>query len=408
MTSFFIFMALFFFHGVALTSAIDVRKMSIEEYINFVNPPAVYKYKAQFGETILCVNFTDLISVKYSQHNTTRGSKKAPKLNLPKTNISNYNASRGNISTVPGVKFKCPRDTVPNIEIKRKDVERAVSVRQFLNRGQSRNDIKPKEEGSDGYVHTHAFVRYVNPTIFAFRCYVSVWRPTVTPDAEFSNSQIWLNNLDNGRLQTIEAGWMVYPKKFDNDPEPHFFVFWTSDSYLNGCYDLDCPGYMPVPNARVVPRLPLAPVSTINGMQYEIGLALELRVEPGMGLVWTLYFQNDQIGHFPARLFTTLAGGGRGLDVGGEVAHSTRPPARMTATQMGSGQFGAPGYGIAAFTRTIEMFGEGGVLLNPETEYWMQLPNCYGVGQYPRTDELWGRNVLFGGPGGANPDCVNV
>jgi len=71
-----------------------------------------------------------------------KGLEKPPKFNLDGENISKL-----------GVKSECPEDTVVIREIKREDVERAGSVRQFLNRRGRRNRIKPDAVGPDNREH---------------------------------------------------------------------------------------------------------------------------------------------------------------------------------------------------------------------------------------------------------------
>jgi hypothetical protein len=81
-----------------------------------------------------------------------KGLEKPPKFNLDGENISKL-----------GVKSECPEDTVVIREIKREDVERAGSVRQFLNRRGRRNHIKPNSDADyDGphevYLHILIYV----------------------------------------------------------------------------------------------------------------------------------------------------------------------------------------------------------------------------------------------------------
>eukprot|EP00253_Pinus_taeda_P015323 PITA_15323 len=412
MSSFFLFIANLFLFHVALTYAIDVREMSIDEYINFVNPPPVYKYQNQFGETIRCVKFSDQISVKYSQDNITPGLKKAPKLNPPRINISNTDSGRANISRVRGVKSECPEDTVATREIKREDVERAGSVSQFLSRGRRRrNHVRPNaDDPDDGHVHTSSCVSYnsAGDPIFGVAGSLNLWRPTVAPDAEFSLSQIWISNENQGILETIEAGWIVSPEHYEGSAEPHLFVYWTSDNYKNGCYDLDCPGYEAVDGAPIQPKTQLGPVSEYGGAQYDFALSLHLQEEQGTGLVWALYYDGTKIGHWPASLFNALAQGASELDVGGEVCHDSRPPGPMTATQMGSGYFHGEAFGHAAYTRAIQMLDQGGAEIDPFTQFVVEKPNCYGLAYVTSADPSWGKNIFFGGPGGipTNPNCV--
>eukprot|EP00253_Pinus_taeda_P011356 PITA_11356 len=415
MTSFFLFMGFFLFHGVALTSAIDVSEMSIDEYIKFVNPPPVYKYQNKLGQIILCVKFRDQISVKYSQDNLTRNLKRAPKLRSHRINISNSDSCCANISLVRGSKSKCPDNTVATREIKRKDVERAGSVRQFLNRKRRRgNHIRYNmDPDDDGCYREHSLVRFDSPDepIFRASARLNIWRPEVTQDAEFTLSQIWVvNHIFNQRHSTesVEVGWMVNEKDYGT-AEPMLFVYYTADGYLNGCYDLECPGFVAADGTDIRPGVTqLGPVSDIGGAQHEISLMLDLRRTRHAGLVWALFFNDENIGHWPASLFVRLGHGASQFDAGGEVCHNSRPMGPMTKTQMGSGRFAAEEDGFAAYARAIQLFNHSRAEFDPEYRVIVKKPRCYTALYVPRSDPAWGKNIFFGGPGGAdhNPECV--
>eukprot|EP00253_Pinus_taeda_P008304 PITA_08304 len=373
-------MGLFLFVA-ASTSAVDVHEMSIDEYINFVNPPAVHKYQNKFGESILCVKFSDQISVKYARDNITRGLKEAPKLKPWTPNNSNFDSGEVNISKL-GVQSECPKGTVENREIKREDVERAGSVSQFLGRGAR------KPVSGDGYSREYSTVRFGSPddTIAGLSAEFNVWNPHLAEDARFTLSQFWFVHRTT-TTESIEAGWM-------------------SDDYQNGCYDRDCPGYVALPDI-VLPGALLSPVSEDGGNQIQIQLRLDYRVMPNVGPAWTLHYSGVPIGFWPASLFIGLNEGAMYGEFGGEVCFTTRRSGRrLTKTHMGSGQFPEAGFSHAAFVKSITIFGADNNEIHPQYETVGDKPECYRVQYMERDSPIWGKGILFGGPGGNNVRCV--
>jgi len=64
------------------------------------------------------------------------------------------------------------------------------------------------------------------------------------------------------------------------------------------------------------------------------------QLRDGVGLVWAVLFDNEIIGYWPVSLFRSLGNGATELEIGGEVAFSSRTPrTRLSKTQMGSGSF---------------------------------------------------------------------
>lgn len=148
-SAFLVINVLGFFGDLAFGVGPDPREMSIDEYIKYVNPPAVHKYQDKSGQTIRCVKFADQISIKYgnfpqrtdeewarlndekAEENLRRmmqlsddGRIKSEELNTSKT-----------VSDIRRVQFEpshCPEGTVPVMEIKREVVERFGSVRNYL------------------------------------------------------------------------------------------------------------------------------------------------------------------------------------------------------------------------------------------------------------------------------------
>ncbi|KAF2607555.1 hypothetical protein F2Q68_00043192 [Brassica cretica] len=112
------------------------------------------------------------------------------------------------------------------------------------------------------YTIQYATLR-VNGIFRGAEAVINVWKPYVQMPREFSLAQMWLVAGPPSNLNTIEFGWQVYPGRYGDD-NARFFIYWTADGYRSGCYNLDCPGFVPVNQAYVLGE-PIGHVSTLGG-----------------------------------------------------------------------------------------------------------------------------------------------
>ncbi|XP_006394922.2 uncharacterized protein LOC18012669 [Eutrema salsugineum] len=70
------------------------------------------------------------------------------------------------------------------------------------------------------------------PKIYGTQATMNVWHPHIEGSDEFSLGQIWLTSgsYNNNDVNSIEAGWQVYPYLY-HDYQPRFFIYWTTDAY---------------------------------------------------------------------------------------------------------------------------------------------------------------------------------
>ncbi|KAJ9535388.1 hypothetical protein OSB04_un001497 [Centaurea solstitialis] len=236
-------------------------------------------------------------------------------------------------------------------------------------------------------------IGYVKGEYYGLNATLNVWAPKVTTKG-FSLSQIWLAaDISGDDLNSIEAGWQVYPSLYGNDA-PRLFIYWTSENYKNGCYNLLCSGFVQT-NNHVALGAAIEPISTYNGAQFDIKLLIWK--DPNSN-DWWLSFENNVVGYWPSTLFTGLQEHADFVEFGGEVVHSgisdSRPP-----TQMGSGHFAEEGFGKASFIKNIEVI-DGLNQINPVSGMTLQAdkPNCYDITGESNDDD-WGTYIYFGGPG---------
>ncbi|GLJ35924.1 hypothetical protein SUGI_0720810 [Cryptomeria japonica] len=213
-----------------LVSPAELGIMSILDYISYINPPAVHKYKHDNGDNILCVKFTDQISLQRGKQQYGYDKKNSI--------IGWRDAQAGD-----SIK-RCPEGTVSVME------------------------IKPD--------HQYAVMKYLYEGVYGAQGIFNVWQPYVESHDYFSLSQIWLIR-DKGlpTMQTMEAGWIVYPSYY-GDSRPRLFVYWTADNYnKTGCWNLYCEGFVMSTDSKYYPGQPIEPVSEYEGPQIEREISIK-------------------------------------------------------------------------------------------------------------------------------------
>ncbi|XP_059065176.1 protein neprosin-like isoform X2 [Cryptomeria japonica] len=379
---------------VILVSPAELGKMSIHDYINYVNPPAVHKYKHANGDSILCVKFTDQISLRPEKQQY--GYDKNSNIGWRDTQAGE---SPPNISG-SGLEKRCPEGTVSVREIKHEHVKRAGSVNMFLRR---------KMVESSNQVHDYAVLQYSSDGIYSAQGRFNIWEPYVAPNDDFSLGQIWLVQ-DQGlpTTQTIEAGWEVYPAHY-GDSRPRLFVYWTNDDYKStGCRNVDCPGFVLSNGAQNYLGQPIDQVSEDGKDQIDKLISIKREILQGEA-IWSLYIEDNVVGYWPGSLFSSLAESTNVVQYGGEVLHSTNDIGTpFSKTHMGSGHFSQEGFPKAAYIRDIQMHNSNNALVYPQEIIIVGKPLCYNLTLgIDNTNSEWGHYMFFGGPGGDNPSCLN-
>lgn len=226
---------------------------------------------------------------------------------------------------------------------------------------------------------------------------MNIWEPIVEPESdEFSLSQIWLvaGHYSGSDLNTVEAGWEVYPNHY-HDSQPRLFVYWTRDAYQKtGCRNLECPGFVQVPSDYAVGAA-FAPVSSYGGNQYDVKMLIWKDTDDGN---WWLGIGQSLVGYWPAKLFTHLADGPAELvQWGGEVTNN-RMYGQHTTTDMGSGHFAEEGFRKASFFHSLRVIDHLYHLL-PVEDFLLQTRDstCYNALK-AHNAEL-GMLFYYGGPG---------
>ncbi|XP_059073125.1 protein neprosin-like [Cryptomeria japonica] len=368
-----------FLHSLLFIVAVDVTNMTIDEYVNYINPPALHNYEDEFGDSILCVKHSDQISLNPEGH-----SKKSSDISYKGLNIS--------------VK-RCPEGTISVREIKHQHVERAGSVARFL--GQT----KSLDASDDDSVQEYAYVQFNAGAATKAEAFINTWSPYVTSDAIYSRSQMWVMSAD--QTQILVSGWQVYPELYQ-DERPRLFTYWTADGFeTSGCYDLSCPGFVVASGSQIQPGSPIKDISIDGGTQYSFSLRMSLEIQSNTP-VWALYASNNLVGYWNTSFIPSLGKFGDQVAFGGEVKfHSKGAGTPHTNTDMGSGHFPGSGDKKVAHIREIKISDTSGKEIDPSSEIMHNHKECYDV-QYNVYEEPYGHTIFFGGPGGDVPQCHNI
>ncbi|KAJ9554542.1 hypothetical protein OSB04_018587 [Centaurea solstitialis] len=236
----------------------------IRTHLKKINKPFVKSIKSPDGDIIDCVPFHlqpafDLPELK-----------SRVLLNSPPEPLNGHSRTRMESSLKQKWSSNgesCPRGTIPIRRTSEDEVLRSGSISRFGKKSNTRSMKNSKEKG----LHEYA-IGYARGEYYGLNTTLNVWAPKVAPKG-FSLSQIWLAADDStDDLNTIEAGWQVYPSLYGNDA-PRLFIFWTSENYKNGCYNLICSGFVQT-NNHVALGGAIQPISTYNGPQYDIKLLI--------------------------------------------------------------------------------------------------------------------------------------
>ncbi|CAL4984911.1 unnamed protein product [Urochloa decumbens] len=294
---------------------------------------------------------------------------------------------------------ECPENTVPIRRTKEEDVLTATSVNWYGKK--SPESLLKLYTASDATIgHQHAVASSWEDKYYGTKITINLWKPMTETVQHFSLTQLWIvaGSYGNNDLNTIEAGWQVYPGLYGDD-NPRLFIYWTRDAYQKtGCYNLLCSGFIQT-NQQIAIGGSLSPQSVYDGAQHEFDILVWK--DPNGGN-WWLQVGSTIVGYWPSSILTYLKNSASTVKWGGEVY--SPPSAGQTSTQMGSGHFPSEWYSKASYIRNIQTVDSSNVLKQPNGLALIQaFPNCYSVLNGTTSNE-WGTYIFYGGPG-RNSKC---
>ncbi|KAG9440837.1 hypothetical protein H6P81_021002 [Aristolochia fimbriata] len=367
----------------------------MKNYLKYINRPGVKTFETEDGGIVDCVDINEQPAFDHPDlRNHTVYMKPASIPDWIKVKTSDC------VEMETNLEGGCPVGTVPIRRVKMEELIKAGSVSNLMNKygksGYNPNQLKATQHqyavesmsGQAGGVYKGTQVA------------INLWNPAVKTTEIFSLAQLWVTNGPSATINTIEAGWNVYPGLY-GDSKTHLFVYWTADGYKRtGCYNLKCSGFVQV-SRTIYPGMSFSAVSSYGGTQVEMTLLAFW--DEGTKNWWLGYYGNGGgnviwVGYWPGSLFKTLVRTANRVDWGGEVVgDSTR-----TFPPMGSGHFPSEGYSKAAYMRKIYYVDPNLVLRDIPTNLRKieTCPSRYKLQDMGTGSAAFRRYFFYGGPGG--------
>jgi hypothetical protein len=291
-----------------------------------------------------------------------------------------------------GNSITCERGTIPIRRITLDEMARFPTLGDFLRAGKVDDgslDRRPQKPPGDTGQHYYARgLQFVDN--LGGDAWLNVWSPTVV-DHQMSLSQLWVVGSEGDSKQTVEAGWQVDPDKW-NSKQSALFIFYTTKNYKDGCYNLECKGFVQVAKNIYLGR-GFDHYSARDGGQWGFNLQWKRNTDGN----WWLFYKGPgnyiAVGFYPKSLFGqgTLASKATKIAFGGE---DSQVP---SALEIGSGALAADGWQKAAFQNFI-FYIDTSVI-----SQWASLTKQEIVSECYTTDihnvfGNWGSYLFFGGP----------
>jgi Neprosin len=290
-----------------------------------------------------------------------------------------------------GRRMACAARTIPMRRVTLEGMVRFESLNAFL-RGRKIDDgslDRPREQrpadGGHYYARGYQFVDN-----FGGDAWLNVWSPKVQSN-EMSLSQLWIVGSEGEGKQTVEACWQVYPDKWSSD-QAALFIFYTTKNYKDGCYNLDCTGFVQVASNVYLGR-GFDHYSAIGRGQWGFNLQWKRHTTGD----WWLFYKGPSnyiaVGYYPKSLF----GDGALASKATKIAFGGEDSSVPAALEIGSGRKASEGWQKSAFQNFAFYIDTS------TTSQWAKLDKQEIVSACYTTDihnifGSWGTYLYFGGP----------
>jgi hypothetical protein len=314
-----------------------------------------------------------------------------------------------------------PAGTVPVVRPDLSQLTRTIAVKDHLNKSGSlranknRRNIAPTDPNPAGYYHG-TDGQYVK--CYGCDLYLNVWDPVINnppgTGVDHSILQVWLQNYDKPKTQSVEGGWTV-DQSLNGDTFPHIFTYYTTNGYVPdgdnlGGYNQVHKGWQqyssPSTTGTVMfPGIRLTGVSALDGAQVDISMKFQLFRESTTGpFNWWIAVNGIWMGYYPGSLFNGgIANNAEWVAFGGEV-YSSLPNPALTKDQMGSGWQAQAGFKKAAYLRNLRNQSDlNGTMVNnngtPSSDTATGSgANPYDIQDFMNSGGSWGSYLYVGGP----------
>ncbi|CAL0318883.1 unnamed protein product [Lupinus luteus] len=393
-TSMFFIVALLFFTSclsrAIANQTIEFDKLSrIRAQLKKINKPGVKTIKSPDGDIIDCVLFHDQPAFDLPELKDQKTTLELPELPMGYNISEDETAGFENFQLWSQSGEECPEGTIPILRTTEQDLLRVSNMTRLG----KKNIVKIGHEDTIAYA--------VGDKYYGAKANLNIWAPK-TNQFEFSLAQIWVLSGERASndLNSVEAGWQVYPSRNGNS-NPRLFAYWTTDGYQSsGCYNLICPGFVQV-NKRITLGAAIRPISSYNGKQFDMHFVIWK--DPLTRNWWLSIGSKILIGYWPSSLFTRLKDYAGLIEFGGEVMNTAVNG--HTTTQMGSGHFPGEGYKKSAYFRNlyfVNSFNQYVPIPVSNLHTRANDPNCYDIKVL--YGNIYGTYFYYGGPG-KNPKC---
>ncbi|KAE9364680.1 DUF239-domain-containing protein [Stipitochalara longipes BDJ] len=291
---------------------------------------------------------------------------------------------------MPGIK-KGPAGTVP---VPRVNATYLTNVCQKKPPPNKSGKTKRQDAGDHWYVNADQVVNNHGSNLV-----MSMFAPFVNNAADFSLLQTAVTAQTSAGMQTVEAGWLVYPSQVS---QPHIFTYFTTNGYAStgnniGGWNQDVSGWVQT-DSTYFPGTAFSTISTINGTQYD--MTMQYQLYEGN---WWLLVIDRFIGYYPGSLFSAATKGSASLAnqsdtiyYYGEIAQSEGP---VTNSDMGSGDFAETGFGNSGYMHNMYYLDTNGNSFDFNASFSDSDASRYDHRAFPSSGTAWGSYLYLGGPG---------
>lgn len=297
-----------------------------------------------------------------------------------------------------GKEMFCKEGTIPMRRLTLREMTRFKTLNQFFAKGSLKDDFSLGSKRAPHALNlpedeTHYYARgvqYVNS--FGGDSWLNLWSPSVASD-QMSLSQQWFVGGEGDKKQTVEAGWQVYPNRWDGN-NAALFIYYTTAGYNDnsGCYNKECDGFVQIANNVYLGR-GFTQYSSENGTQWGFNLQWKRNTDGN----WWLFYRGPgdyiAVGYYPKSLWKD----GQLASKATKIAYGGEDTGQQSAKQMGSGKKADQGWQKAAFQNMVFYIDTSSV------SQWASLnkdesnPDCYTADIHNIYGD-WGTFLYFGGP----------